>query len=323
MKKFLEDLEAELKNNNLKDKEVKEILQDHEEMISEALEEGLTEEEIVNKFGDPKKLAKELADLNMHQETEVDFDEEGFKLYKTFELTQKELNVQVGLVSEDIQYIADDEKSIRVYYKGNPELNKYEVEYKDGTFSLKSPKNSSFNVFRRKGTETQIEFLLKLPKECLVQNMNHSGVHCDVSLNKINSKIMHFKTTNGDISINNCVTDSLHVETVNGDVELSNFITNSLRTSQINGNIEIKKSIVKEDFTSNTVSGDINLCEFECKNGVFRTVSGDIVGNESYFEAITLQSVSGDVTISNKDETRPIIVKAKHSVSGDIKINTK
>ena len=61
MKKFLKDLETELRKNKLSGAEIKEILADHEEMIQSAKNEGLTDEELEAKFGNPKKVAEELS----------------------------------------------------------------------------------------------------------------------------------------------------------------------------------------------------------------------------------------------------------------------
>ena len=46
MKKYLEDLKQELLKKKLTNKEIEEILTDHEEMIQNAMDEGLSEDEI-------------------------------------------------------------------------------------------------------------------------------------------------------------------------------------------------------------------------------------------------------------------------------------
>jgi len=58
MKKYLEDLRQELVKQKLTNKEIEEIMADHEEMIRTAMEEGLSEEEIKAKFGQPKQVAE-------------------------------------------------------------------------------------------------------------------------------------------------------------------------------------------------------------------------------------------------------------------------
>ncbi len=83
MKKFLKDLEKELKKLHMNNKDIAEIMADHKEMLEQALYDGLTDEEIEIKFGDPEKLAKELnGDSEYEQEIEIRTDED--KLFKSF-----------------------------------------------------------------------------------------------------------------------------------------------------------------------------------------------------------------------------------------------
>jgi uncharacterized membrane protein len=72
MKKFLKDLETELRKNNLSENEIKEIMADHEEMIQSAKSEGLTDEELEAKFGSPKNVAEELSQFTEKAEDEND-----------------------------------------------------------------------------------------------------------------------------------------------------------------------------------------------------------------------------------------------------------
>jgi len=64
MKKFLENLRTELKKKHINEGEIEEILRDHEEMIDEALAEGLSEEDITKKFGNPEQVAADISAMN-------------------------------------------------------------------------------------------------------------------------------------------------------------------------------------------------------------------------------------------------------------------
>ena len=57
MKIFLQNLEDELKKNNLNEEEINDIIADHSEMIESAISEGLSDEDLEQKFGNPKDLA--------------------------------------------------------------------------------------------------------------------------------------------------------------------------------------------------------------------------------------------------------------------------
>ena len=60
MKKFLKDLEKELRKIGVNEEEITEILADHVEMIEAGKSEGLNEENMNSKFGDPKNIAEEI-----------------------------------------------------------------------------------------------------------------------------------------------------------------------------------------------------------------------------------------------------------------------
>ena len=67
--KYIEDLKIELSKTDLTDYEINEIIEDFQEMINEALEQGVEEKDFEAKFGSPKQLASELGtEYNEKQE---------------------------------------------------------------------------------------------------------------------------------------------------------------------------------------------------------------------------------------------------------------
>ena len=109
MKKFLKDLEKELNKLGISEKEIKEIIGDHEEMIETALKDGLSEGQLADKFGNPAKVAKELHMDNVEAGFEIDESNEystpdeleGFELFNSFTTLDDEYNVAIKLVSEN------------------------------------------------------------------------------------------------------------------------------------------------------------------------------------------------------------------------------
>src|SRR6056297_1542212 len=104
MKTFLEDLRKELKKQNLNDIEIADIINDHEEMISQAMEEGLTEDQIIEKFGDPKKLAEELGQNEPDNEPDKLNDSQDSVLIDTFSKEGIQA-VDFKLIHEDINIL--------------------------------------------------------------------------------------------------------------------------------------------------------------------------------------------------------------------------
>jgi hypothetical protein len=149
MNKFLNDLKKELQKLNVNPKEIKEILEDHKEMIEAAKEEGLNEDELRLKFGDPSKVATEIHDdlksasseINMDEvESLVKYDLDKYTFIETFTTISDIKEFDVSLVSDDFIMSDYEGESIQVYQKDIKDLNKYDINLKSNIFTLKRKK---------------------------------------------------------------------------------------------------------------------------------------------------------------------------------------
>lgn len=68
-KHFIQKLKSELYDKRLPVEKIYEILEDYEGIITEAVEHGKTEEEIVAKLGDPKEIALKFTDKNVSRKS--------------------------------------------------------------------------------------------------------------------------------------------------------------------------------------------------------------------------------------------------------------
>jgi len=316
---FLEELKKELKKQNISDAEMNDILSDHEEMLREAMEEGLSEEDIRTKFGDPSKIAEELkASTEASEEHEKVGD---YRLYKTFEVPTEDFSMTIEFINEDAEFGLSESGNIEILYQGRPELEKYTFQYENNHLLIHSPRNlrSGFTLFLSK---TKSAFKILLPKKKIQTAVFHS-VNGDFCIKNLNIGSLALKNTNGDLCIKDIVTENVKLDTVNGDVQLSNLIATELKFSTISGDVALNNVDVSGPFDVNTVSGDFDANQVRCGKCYFHAVSGDFDGKEFYPEEISLQSVSGDISIHNSDASRPIHVAQKKSVSGDINITSK
>ena len=147
MNKFLKDLETELKKLKVNPKEIEEILADHKEMMEAAKQEGLNEDEISNKFGDPVKVASEIHDDSKGTQTDIDlddiesiakFDTKDYNFVKAFNLIPEGLDINISLISEDLILSDYDGEEIKIFEKVL-----YFCEY----FKRESCKRECFNRF--------------------------------------------------------------------------------------------------------------------------------------------------------------------------------
>lgn len=327
MKKFLEDLEKELKKLKVNENDIAEILADHKEMIENGKAEGLDEKDMNKKFGEPEKIAKAISEdsqetaLNssLYQDAEdctKELKEEGYSLVKSF-FVEDLSEFIVKLVSEDIAIVPYDGESIIVYQKDISDIDKYVIKYENSIFELRKEKKLiGFSIKKDSG-----KFIVKVPETAKISSLLFSTVSGDLIANNIVSDKSKVKSVSGDIKLSNFKTESFATNTVSGDIELSKITADSLNISTVSGDLKLNKSIVKDSIDINTVSGDTKAKDGECVEFMLKSVSGDFDAIEFYPAKVTLSSVSGDITIKNNDKSREIEIVRKKSLSGDINIS--
>ncbi len=320
MKKFLEDLQKELQKKHMKSEEIKDIISDHEEMIQNAMEEGLSEAQIMEKFGEPKNLAKDLADVSKQKNSEENDDDccgEDYKLWKSFEVNKDTFNVDVSLTQEDVCFRPSKDKMINVYYSGKLSEDKFTLKYENDLLTFIGPKHISmfFNLKSK-----NVKFTFEIPENMTADEFKFRSVNADCEFSGIKANNFIISTTNGDLEIKDVKFGDVKWNTVNGDIILSNAELKSLSSSQVSGDIEFNHVNIAGAFRVNTVSGDMNLTDSSCDELDLHTVSGDVNGKEFYPKKVTLKAISGDISITNKEKTVIEIIK-KSSISGDITIN--
>jgi hypothetical protein len=318
MKRFIEDLRQELKKRHVANKTIEDIIADHEEMIRVAQEEGMSESEIIKKFGDPKKLAEELAqDIEPEESTEQEtVSEDDFTLFRTYPVEEDFVKFQFNLVSDDMTVKPSSDNQIKVYYKKIKNIRNYEIEFKHQELTIKAPKYIGFvfNLSRGDGA-----FIVEVPKDLLISKYAQSSVNADVTLVEQHVKIFDLNSTNGDITVIKSKLGQTKWNTVSGDVNITESTIDEVIATHVSGDLFIKDTVTFHDLKINTVSGDIKIENSVCNHLDLSTVSGDANGKEFYPRSVELRSVSGDIRIKNH-ENKPIEIIRKKSLSGSIVI---
>jgi len=322
MKKFLKDLEKELKKLKISDEEIAEILADHAEMIESAINDGVSEQELSDKFGDPAKVAKELKNDNLTRDRNIDNNKDysevvevkGYDLFKAFNVLDDGYSVHVNLVSEDVKFYVYDGEQIEVFAKGDTE--KYNAEYKNKHFSLSVQRGIKLFGFRK-----TTRFVIRLPKGMAVDEFNYNNTSGDAELYGLSLNEAKLNAVSGDFELYDISAKNAIINTVSGDAEMKNISCDTLHLRSVSGDFEVENMTVTDDLKLKSVSGDFEINNAE--SGVTRldSVSGDLDGDEFYPSEISMKTISGDVTINNTDSMKAIKVTGKKSMSGDIKIN--
>ena len=317
MKKYLEDLKQELIKRKLTSEEIDEIIQDHKEMISNAIDEGLSEDEIMKKFGQPSQVASELADFN-DKEPALQESTDEYQCFKTFEVLEDTFSAHVNLISEDITYQVGSDEKIKVFYKGKGKVEQYEISYEKNEFRLSAPKKLGFNFSFSK--ENGIDFLVELPREVILNVLKQVTISSDSELKNIKANDLIINTTSGDVTVLSCKIGKMKLHSVNGDAKFKDSSFDDVVISQVSGDVTMENSNIEKDYRGNTVSGDIELEDVTCVNFESSAVSGDVNGKNFYPQRIIFKSISGDLNIKNSEKKYIEIVK-KSSLSGDISIS--
>ncbi|MBE0701254.1 MAG: DUF4097 family beta strand repeat protein [Acholeplasmataceae bacterium] len=316
MKKYLEDLRKELKKKHMTEEEIEEIIADHVEMFESAQAEGLNEEDIIKKFGEPKQVAEELSDFEYkHTENK---EVKAYTLLKAFDITKETLKVTTHLVSEYVSYQPSTSDQIQIYYKGTGNIGKYDIDYKNDELFLKSPRSSNFLFFRNRKDE--FSFIVEIPITLVIEEFTQSGINGSVGFEGLKAINFHIRTINGDIKLKDADLGEVKLNAVNGDMEIEQSKFTSLYVSEISGDISLENVTIQGSFRFQTVSGDANIKNTTCHECDMNSVSGDIEGHEFYPQKVSLKSVSGDIKIKNERSDSIEVVK-KSSVSGDVKVN--
>ena len=315
MKKFLNDLRRELNDRHVKPEDIEEILADHEEMIKTALAEGLSEDDIAKRFGDPAKLADELADTPAAQPVEG-ASPEGFQPWKAFPADGSRLSVDIRLVDEDIVIQTGDHPDIRILKKGKTKTDDYEVAVEKGTFTLKAPKLTGglFFGIRR---DSDLVFLVEFPKESRLETVKFVTVSGDASFLGLALTDLSADTTSGDLHLRGLGARDVRWNAVSGDVKAEDSVFASLSASAVSGDLAMKNVQVAGNLRIHTVSGDARAEDCTAGETELETVSGDVHGKEFYPETVRMKSVSGDVTLENRERNRIKVLSTK-SVSGEL-----
>ena len=312
--RYIDELRNELKKRHVKEDVIQEIITDHEELIKEAMNDGLQESELVSKFGDPVKVASELATNSPVDDTE---ELPAFEPWKTFPLTSGDLSLDIKLMNEDFTIHPTNQAELLIFSRGkNKHLADYICKMENGVLTFHSPKNTSSSFFGNHSDSLGFDFYI--PQSVLLVQCKLTSVNGDGTIKGLDASQFDLNTTNGDLVLERGTFGRLKYNTVNGDISLNQIEVGTLLGSSVSGDVSIFEATIK-DFYFNTVSGDAKVSNTTAQEAELSTVSGDFEGLEFYPSRLSLKSVSGDFSIQNqRQETIEVIRKT--TVSGSISI---
>lgn len=258
------------------------------------------------------------------------------KQYKTDRVEDLE-ELDISLVSEDIQVEPTDGKEIVITYSDDAKESRYEIKEKGNKLFMerKTTNGVHFNFF-------SVIDIAKLFRDNSI-NVNKTdpvtiaipaNFKGEYQLNSVSGNInikdvnverkVSMNTTSGSVLAENLVVKGkLDSQTISGSVFLKNVnAEDKIDVDTTSGEVSVEAVETKSDFKANTISGEIKGNKVSAENIKFSTTSGDVDMNEISVEnTFDADSISGEMTVSFTD-ARSNYSFDIDTISGDSNIGT-
>lgn len=289
----------------------------YEELIYDGMEQGHTEEEILDRLETPEEVAKkiraEYGGLVVYTAKAKSKEKKQKQEYESSEMIH---TVKVETENLRIRVRTVEDGPVRVYYKPQDDLDRVEFEEKDGVFSFIHKRRMTLNLKNWLSLFMDFSILiLELP-------MNFAG---NLWLKTTNGTIRiaglaglakgEIFSNNGKIRMENSFADELQIRSNNGTIELNNVRGETLDASAGNGLITVKESRFPKRISLLTQNGAVtgrNLISddivMQTSNGL---VTGTIIGNQNDYN-ISSTTRNGFNNLDNINEpgrTKKLTVK--------------
>lgn len=311
MNTFLNALRNELLVSGFSSKEVEEILKDYEEMISQAMRQGLSEHSIEDTFGTVKQIVDEIKS-DHHPKQLEDIGEE-VQSYNIDEIK----DIDIDLVNEDIKLSTHDESYFKLTYDGILDKNRILIEVQNQTLSIKNRKK--YHGFKKE--RNKLSFYLYVPKQVRLNTVAVGSINGEIVVSNITGNQLKTYSVNGLTKLAENEFLEIKFDGVNAKTWIQKNFSDTLNAKTVSGKLEIEHNDVNEKMSITTVSAHVNLTETMPQELKINTVSGHIESKECYPEKLSLNTISGNVKFSNKDKTKQILIANKNSISGKIIFN--
>lgn len=345
--------------NFLPPQDLAEIMDEFEQHFQAGLEQGRTEQDLIDQLGDPNRIiegyrTEVLGDTPPPIEPEPQREERtsppprsgggsGFassvNIHERYPAGKIRL-IQIEAVDSDVVFVLSEGDEVRVDIEGSSASTIY-AQCDNGVLHVAQ----EFRLFKLLHWGREPEFRITLPalfqgaletstasgdirlpdfkgQACKIQTVSGDFRLGDVYA----SENLFFKSISGDMRAGKSMAESIDIATTSGDIKFGDLTTNRLGIDTVSGDIEQAPGSVWEarNLRIKTVSGDIRIAlNDHWQQMDFVTVSGDIdliLPQESAHFEVQLSSVSGKLKNQlGNDSYSGRLIKAK-TVSGDLKI---
>ena len=322
------------------------ILEAFEGHFQEGLDNGLSEEEVIDTLGSIDEVLENIQ--MMSGDTQRSYSENNYSdpnsaikaNMNALKSNIKELTKQISeAVSQNINVSFDfttDKSAEPTYYSfshnniptvtinGNLDVeiikgleNSYEFKPYQSVFSKGIPElevnenEELADISLRSGSG-----LLKLTVNDAVKELNIKAPSGDVIISDLTLSSLTIVSYSGDIRCDNITSEKIDASTKSGDIYMNNTTTKELNAVSISGDVDL---ITGEGILNvRSTSGDIEVTNFRTESLNAASVSGDVDVTVDAVDVVA-SSTSGDVNVECYVEFETL--KAT-SVSGDVELRS-
>lgn len=308
MKTFLNALKNELLLSGFSSREVEDILKDYEEMISQAIRQGLSEQSIEDTFGTAKQIVLEIK--SDHQPKHV--EDIGAEV-QTFNFDEIK-DIDIDLVNEDIKVSTHQESYFKLTYDGILDKNQILIDVVNQTLIIKNKKK----YHGLKKERNKLSFYIYVPKQVRLNQVAVGSINGEIAVLNITGNQLKAYSVNGLTKLAENEFLEMKFDGVNAKTWIQKNFSDHLNAKTVSGKLIIQANDINEALNISTVSAQVEVNETMPQQLKVNTVSGHITCLEVYPDHISLNTVSGNITFENKDKTKTIQIDHKRSISGKV-----
>ena len=281
---FLNELKAHL--SGIPDDEQNIIIEYFSEIISDKIDDGQNEEQIISALGSPESIAKTVVEDYREDKNNVQSE----KSNRHFEKIEKEYepcninSINVDITNSTVVLKQSDNDNIKITYFTNKYCPK-KIENIDGNITLEndiaSRKNFMKQIVRNIfiWTVHDLKTIIEIPNKCTNLKFNiHTG-NAKVFIDNITSKSIDIKTSNGKIDISNVTCNEVLLHTSNGVISADNTDIKDFNAKTSNGKINLTNVKSQNKLYIKTSNGAINIKNISSEDISLVTSNGKIDGN--------------------------------------------
>ena len=259
----------------------------YEELIFDGMEQGHTEEEILERLETPEEVAKkiraEYGGLVVYTAKAKGKEKKTKQGYESSEMIH---TVKVETENLRIQVRTIEDGPVRIYFKPQEGKDQVECEEKDGVFSFSHKRRLTLNL--KSWLNLFMDFgilILELPMN-FAGNLWLKTTNGTIRVNGLAGLAQgDIFSNNGRIRIENSYAEELQVRSGNGRIELNNVRGEKLDASAGNGLINVKECRFPQQIALLTQNGAVTGRNIISDDIVMQTsnglVTGTIIGNQN------------------------------------------